>query len=99
MLEGEDCVVFAHVGGRYADIAYAHDPRLETAMEVHSAWGTSAWLLPDGFPLGHRCAVVCNIDGHKGRPGHSYPGAATFGASGDLPCLKASTEERRVRKT
>src|SRR3546814_3646342 len=47
MLEGEDCVVFAHVGGRYADIAYAHDPRLETAMEVHSAWGTFEWLLTE----------------------------------------------------
>ena len=27
-------------GGRYADIKQAHDPRLETAMEIHSAWGT-----------------------------------------------------------
>ena len=25
-LEGKDCVVMAHVGGRYADIKYAHDP-------------------------------------------------------------------------
>src|SRR3546814_266107 len=89
MLEGEDCVVFAHVGGRYADIAYAHDPRLETAMEVHSARGTFEWMLTDGFPLGHRCGVVCNSDGHKGRPGASYPGAATFGAYGGLTCFYA----------
>ena len=89
-LQDEDCVVYAHVGGRYADIAYAHDPRLETAMEIHSAWGTFEWLLTDGFPLGHRCGVVCNSDGHKGRPGASYPGAATFGAYGGLTCFYAS---------
>jgi len=76
-LADEDCVVYAHVGGRYADIAYAHDPRLETAMEIHSAWGTFEWLLTDGFPLGHRSGVVCNSDGHKGRPG-AYGGLTCF---------------------
>lgn len=86
-LHDEDCVVFAHVGGRYADISYAHDPRLETAMEIHSAWGTFEWLLTDGFPLGHRSGVVCNSDGHKGRPGASYPGASMFGAYGGLTCF------------
>ena len=89
-LKEEDCVVYAHVGGRYADIAMAHDPRLETAMEIHSAWGTFEWLLTDGFPLGHRVGVVCNSDGHKGRPGASYPGAATFGAYGGLTCFLSS---------
>jgi hypothetical protein len=87
MLADEDCVVYAHVGGRYADITQAHDPKLETAMEIHSAWGTFEWLLTDGFPLGHRCGVVCNSDGHKGRPGASYPGAAKFGAYGGLTCF------------
>lgn len=87
MLADEDCVVYAHVGGRYADPAQAHDPKLETAMEIHSAWGTFEWLLTDGFKLGHRCGVVCNSDGHKGRPGASYPGAATFGAYGGLTCF------------
>ncbi|MGB7302612.1 MAG: DUF3604 domain-containing protein [Burkholderiaceae bacterium] len=86
-LADEDCVVYAHVGGRYADPAQAHDPKLETAMEIHSAWGTFEWLLTDGFALGHRCGVVCNSDGHKGRPGASYPGAATFGAYGGLTCF------------
>ena len=89
MLADEDCVIYAHVGGRYADITYAHDPRLETAMEIHSAWGTFEWLLTDGFELGHRSGVVCNSDGHKGRPGASYPGAATFGAYGGLTCFYA----------
>ena len=68
-LQDEDCFVYAHVGGRYADTAFAHDPRVEKAMEIHSAWGTFEWLLTDGFALGHRCGVVCNSDGHKGRPG------------------------------
>ena len=86
-LQEEDCVVYAHVGGRYADISQAHDGRLETAMEIHSAWGTFEWMLTDGFALGHRSGVVCNSDGHKGRPGASYPGVATFGAYGGLTCF------------
>ncbi|MBT3373389.1 MAG: DUF3604 domain-containing protein [Rhodospirillaceae bacterium] len=86
-LADEDCVVYAHVGGRYADIAYAHDGTKEMSMEIHSAWGTFEWLLTDGFPLGHRCGVVCNSDGHKGRPGASYPGVSTFGAYGGLTCF------------
>ncbi len=89
VLGEEDCVVYAHVGGRYADISYAHDGRLETAMEIHSAWGTFEWLLTDGFKLGHRSGVVCNSDGHKGRPGASYPGASRFGAYGGLTCFLA----------
>ena len=93
-LAGEDCVACAHVGGRYADTAYAHDGRIETAMEIHSAWGTFEWLLTDGFALGHRCGVVCNSDGHKGRPGASYPGAATFGAYGGLTCFYAEELSR-----
>lgn len=88
-LKDEDSVVYAHVGGRYADIKQAHDPKLETAMEIHSAWGTFEWLLTDGFALGHRAGVVCNSDGHKGRPGASYPGAASFGAYGGLTCFFA----------
>ena len=86
-LADEDCVVYAHVGGRYADIKFAHDGKLETAMEIHSAWGTFEWLLTDGFKLGHRSGVVCNSDGHKGRPGASYPGASQFGAYGGLTCF------------
>ncbi len=93
-LTDEDCVVYAHVGGRYADTAYAHDPRVESAMEIHSAWGTFEWLLTDGFALGHRCGVVCNSDGHKGRPGASYPGAAMFGAYGGLTCFYAEELSR-----
>ena len=93
-LANEDCLIYAHVGGRYADIAFAHDPKIETAMEIHSAWGTFEWLLTDGFSLGHRSGVVCNSDGHKGRPGASYPGASMFGAYGGLTCFFADELSR-----
>ena len=85
-LEGEDAVVIAHVGGRYADIKYAHDGRLERAVEVHSTWGTFEWLLHDAFEKGYRVGVVCHSDDHKGRPGATRPGASTFGAIGGLTC-------------
>lgn len=82
-------VVAAHVGGRHADLAYAHDGRFERVVEVHSAWGTFEWLLLDALALGHRVGVVANSDGHKGRPGASYPGASTFGAVGGLTAWAA----------
>ena len=66
-----------------------HDPAIETAVEIHSAWGTFEWLMADCFTLGHRVGVVCNSDDHKGRPGASYPGASTFGAYGGLTCFLA----------
>ena len=85
-LAGEDAVVIAHVGGRYADIKCAHDGRLERSVEVHSTWGTFEWLLHDAFEQGHRVGVVCHSDDHKGRPGATRPGASTFGAIGGLTC-------------
>jgi len=88
-LEGKDCVVVAHVGGRYADIHYAHDPKLETAVEVHSAWGTFEWIVRDAFEKGYRVGIVANSDGHKGRPGACYPGASFFGSRGGLTCFLA----------
>ncbi|MDA1089955.1 MAG: DUF3604 domain-containing protein [Proteobacteria bacterium] len=93
-LKGEDCVVFAHIGGRYADITIAHDDRLERAVEVHSAWGTFEWLVDDAFEQGYRVGIVSNSDGHKGRPGASHPGATKFGAYGGLTCTLASTFTR-----
>ncbi len=88
-LKDEDCVVFAHIGGRYADIKMAHDLRLESAVEVHSAWGTFEWLIHDAFEQGYRVGIVSNSDGHKGRPGASFPGATLFGAYGGLTCTLA----------
>jgi hypothetical protein len=89
-LAHENCVVFAHVGGRYADIKIAHDARIERSVEVHSDWGTFEWLLEDAFDQGYRVGVLANSDGHKGRHGASHPGASLFGAYGGLSCLLAT---------
>ena len=85
-----DCDVMSipHVGGRYADMA-RHAPQLEHVVEVHSAWGTFEWMLEDAFRYGYRLGIVANSDGHKGRPGASYPGASTFGSYGGLTCVLA----------
>jgi hypothetical protein len=88
-LKSEDCVVFAHIGGRYADIKMAHDVRIERAVEVHSDWGTFEWLVEDAFEQGYRVGILANSDGHKGRHGASYPGASLFGAYGGLSCVLA----------
>jgi len=78
--------VIAHVGGRYADLAM-HDPDMEVAVEIHSAWGTFEWLACDAFRRGCRVGICANSDGHKGRPGASYPGARKFGSLGGLTCV------------
>ncbi len=93
-LKDEDCVVFAHIGGRYADISIAHDARIERSVEVHSDWGTFEWLLEDAFAQGYRVGIVANSDGHKGRHGASHPGASLFGAYGGLTCLLAARLDR-----
>ena len=93
---GEDTVVFAHVGGRYADISYDFDPQIETAVEVHSDWGTFEWIAHDSFRLGRRVGIVANSDGHKGRPGASYPGVSEFGAYGGLTCFLAAENTREA---
>lgn len=95
-LKGQDCIVVAHVGGRYADLAFAHDGSLETAVEVHSAWGTFEWILHDAFEKNYRVGVACNSDGHKGRPGADYPGASFFGATGGLTCFLAPRLDREA---
>jgi hypothetical protein len=92
-LTGKDCVVAAHVGGRYADIKFAHDP-METAVEVHSAWGTFEWIVGDAFEKNYRVGIVGNSDGHKGRPGACYPGASFFGSYGGLSCFLAERLDR-----
>ncbi|MEM6304373.1 MAG: DUF3604 domain-containing protein [Pseudomonadota bacterium] len=91
-----DVVVYAHCGGRYADIEVAHDGRFERSVEVHSSWGSFEWLLQDAFRLGYRVGVVANSDGHKGRPGASYPGAGKFGAIGGLTCFSMPDLSRKA---
>ena len=84
---------FAHVGGRYADINM-HDPDIELAVEVHSAWGTFEWIVEQALQLGYRIGICANSDGHKGRPGASYPGAGHFGSLGGLTCVLAKKLDR-----
>lgn len=88
-LKQEDCIVFAHIGGRYADISIAHDVRIERSVEIHSDWGTFEWLFRDAMEQGYRVGILANSDGHKGRQGASHPGASLFGAYGGLSCLFA----------
>ena len=83
-----DVMLVPHVGGRYADLT-THSRELEPVVEVHSAWGTFEWMLEDSFSRGYRVGIVANSDGHKGRPGASYPGASTFGSYGGLTCVLA----------
>ena len=93
-LKAEDCLVFAHIGGRYADIKMAHDLRIERSVEVHSDWGTFEWLVHDAMEQGYRIGILANSDGHKGRHGASHPGASLFGAYGGLSCLLAKDLSR-----
>ena len=83
----ENALCLAHCGGRYADVKVAHDGRVEKSVEVHSSWGTFEWILQDALEMGYRVGTVCNSDGHKGRPGASYPGSSKFGAIGGLTCF------------
>jgi hypothetical protein len=84
---------FAHVGGRYADMAM-HNESIELAVEIHSAWGTFEWLFHDAIQRGYRVGICANSDGHKGRPGSSYPGARKFGSYGGLTCVRSDTRDR-----
>ena len=63
---------------------------------MHSAWGTFEWLDRDAFEQDYRVGICSNSDGHKDRPGASYPGATTFGAYGGLTCLLAKDLTRQA---
>src|SRR2546425_10440179 len=79
-LKDEDCVVFAHIGGRYADIRMSHDARLERSGEVDFDWGTLEWLIEDALEQSYRVGILAESDGHKGRHGGRHPRASLFGA-------------------
>ena len=85
--------VFAHIGGRYADLSM-HDPEIETAIEVHSVWGTFEWFIKDALERGYRVGFVANSDGHKCDPGAAYPGNSKFSTPGGLTCVLAETLDR-----
>ncbi len=92
--DGRDVLCLPHVGGRYANLAYAHDRALERSVEVHSDWGTFDWMVEDAWARGGRVGIAANSDGHKGRQGASHPGASLFGAYGGLTCYLAEDLSR-----
>ena len=87
----EEVILAAHVGGRYAEIRKDgyFDERLGPLVEVASCWGIFEWILWDAFDRGYTVGVMCNSDGHKGRPGAEGPGAGQFGIGGGLTCVLA----------
>jgi hypothetical protein len=85
----------AHVGGRYVDIRRYFDQELGPLVEVLSCWGIFEWLLWDAFDMGYIVGVMCNSDGHKGRPGAEGPGAGEFGLYGGLTCVLAESLTRQ----
>ncbi|WP_137126549.1 DUF3604 domain-containing protein [Roseomonas sp. HF4] len=92
--EGAPVFCIPHVGGRFANLHYAHDKALERSVEVHSDWGTFDWLFDDALAVGGRVGIVAGSDGHKGRQGASHPGASQFGSYGGLTCLLATDLSR-----
>lgn len=90
----EDVLLGSHVGGRYADIRRYFDEELGPLVEVVSCWGVFEWMLWDAFEMGYTVGVMCNSDGHKGRPGAEGPGAGEFGIGGGLTCVLAEALTR-----
>ncbi|MEZ4621452.1 MAG: hypothetical protein R2867_38950 [Caldilineaceae bacterium] len=50
------------------DIRRYFDGDLGPLVEVVSCWGVFEWLLWDAFDMGYTVGIMCNSDGHKGRP-------------------------------
>jgi len=86
--KGKDVILVPHVGGRRANLA-SHDPELEPLIEVYSHWGCFEWFLEEALRRGYRVGFTAGSDGHRGRPGASYLGAATAGVYGGLTCILA----------
>ncbi|MFZ2975020.1 MAG: DUF3604 domain-containing protein [Candidatus Moraniibacteriota bacterium] len=93
-LKSKKVIVFAHVGGRYANLTL-HNEKLERAIEIHSSWGTFEWFFHEALRRNYQIGVVANSDGHKGRPGASYPGVFDFGSFGGLTCILSSKLTRK----
>ena len=93
-VDPDHVLLASHVGGRYADIRRYFDQELGPLVEVLSCWGVFEWLLWDAFEQGYIVGVMCNSDGHKGRPGAEGPGAGEFGIAGGLTCVLAESLSR-----
>ena len=90
----DQVIIGSHVGGRWADVKAYFDSEAHNLVEVVSGWGVFEWMLFDALDCGHVVGVMCNSDGHKGRPGAEGPGAGEFGIAGGLTCVLASELSR-----
>jgi hypothetical protein len=88
-------ILGSHVGGRWANVKAYFDPDAVNLVELVSCWGVFEWMLFDALDSGHVVGVMCNSDGHKGRPGAEGSGAGEFGIAGGLTCVLASALTRR----
>ena len=83
-----DVTLIPHIGGRRASLDY-HHTEIERVMEIYSSWGRFEWFVEEALEKGWRVGITAGSDGHKGRPGASYPGAAIFGVYGGYVCIYA----------
>ncbi|MEM7347728.1 MAG: DUF3604 domain-containing protein [Chloroflexota bacterium] len=90
----DDVIVCMHVGGRYANMRDFFDEELISLVEVVSCWGVFEWMLWDAFDKGYIVGVMCNSDGHHGRPGAEGSGMTDFGIQNGLTCVQASAQTR-----
>jgi len=95
-LPREKVLLGSHVGGRFADIRLHFDQELGPLVELVSCWGVFEWMLWDAFDKGYIVGVMCNSDGHKGRPGAEGPGAGQFGIANGLTCVLAESKTRQA---
>lgn len=93
-LPREKVLLGSHVGGRFADIRKFFDQDLGPLVELVSCWGVFEWMLWDAFDRNYVVGVMCNSDGHKGRPGAEGPGAGQFGIPNGLTCVLAEEQTR-----
>ncbi len=92
-LRREGGMAVAHVGGRYANLAF-HDASVEPCVEICSAWGYFEWFAREALERGYRIGFVGGSDDHTGRPGASYPGRE-FAVRGGLTCILATELTRK----
>ena len=90
----DQVLLCAHVGGRYANIRDYFDQDLFGLVELVSCWGVFEWMLWDAFDKGYIVGVMCNSDGHHGRPGAEGAGLTDFGMANGLTCVLAESLTR-----
>ncbi len=87
-------LTIANGGDRYATFDL-HDATIDVGIELHSSMGTYEWMLDEVFSRRYKVGFYGSSDGHKGRPGASYPGAKQNEFYGGLTCVLAKNLSRR----